>query len=388
MREPHDVTLVTPHRGDAALDGVDRWVSGLSHAQMAELLSERHVMLKLSRVEGMYGPPLEAFHMGATCVTTPVTGFDEYVDHGWNGVVVGWDDPHGTARALDLLARDRARLALMRDNALATARAWPSWEQSSRFMALALRAIHREPPPEPRAAGRQAHLGLRQRALREPARSSRDRDPARDRGGHQGAEDVAVGAGHPRAPTTAPAPRSGASATRCAGCAAAASRRGRAVRAARRDVAEEVAHERRPHARGAVLLGLLAPADAHALEGVGEGARRRGDVRELLGEAHLDVVQAALEAVGRAQRLADHEVPGREVQQHAVLEGRVGLVVDVEGDLVAVEQPLELLDLDPEGDVQAVEAVLDVEQPALAVHASSARRRASAATPTIGRTGR
>jgi hypothetical protein len=66
---------------------------------------------------------------------------------------VGWDDPHGTARALDLLARDRARLQRLRDNALATARAWPSWEQSSRFMALALRAIHREPPPNPRAAG-------------------------------------------------------------------------------------------------------------------------------------------------------------------------------------------------------------------------------------------
>ena len=110
-------------------------------------------MLKLSRVEGMYGPPLEAFHMGATCVTTPVTGFDEYVDHGWNGVVVGWDDPHGTARALDLLARDRLRLERLRHNALATARAWPSWEQSSRFMALALHTIHREPPPDPRAAG-------------------------------------------------------------------------------------------------------------------------------------------------------------------------------------------------------------------------------------------
>jgi glycosyltransferase involved in cell wall biosynthesis len=131
MREPRDVTLVTPHPGDAALDGVDRWVSGLTHQQMAVLLRERHVMLKLSRVEGMYGPPLEAFHMGATCVTTPVTGFDEYVRHAWNGVVVGWDDPHGTARALDLLARDRARLHHLRTNALATARAWPSWEQST-----------------------------------------------------------------------------------------------------------------------------------------------------------------------------------------------------------------------------------------------------------------
>jgi glycosyltransferase involved in cell wall biosynthesis len=153
MREPHEVTLVTPHRGDAAPDGVDRWVSGLSHAELAELLRKHHVMLKLSRVEGMYGPPLEAFHMGVTCVTTPVTGFDEYVHHGWNGVVVGWDDPRGTARALDLLARDRARLHHLRHNALATARAWPSWEQSSRFMALALRAICREPPPDPRPSG-------------------------------------------------------------------------------------------------------------------------------------------------------------------------------------------------------------------------------------------
>jgi hypothetical protein len=52
-----------------------------------------------------------------------------------------------------VLARDRAHLERLRDNALATARAWPSWEQSSRFMALALRAIHRDPPPHPRAAG-------------------------------------------------------------------------------------------------------------------------------------------------------------------------------------------------------------------------------------------
>ena len=153
MRERHHLTLVTPHASDAQLDGVDRWLSGLSHAEMAELLAGEHVMLKLTRVEGMYGPPLEAFHMGATCVTTPVTGFDEYIRHAHNGLVVGWDDPRGTARALDLLARDRGLLHRLRMNALQTARAWPSWEQSSRFMALALHAVLREPPPDPRAAG-------------------------------------------------------------------------------------------------------------------------------------------------------------------------------------------------------------------------------------------
>ena len=84
---------------------------------------ERHdVVLKLSRVEGMFGPPLEGFHRGATCVVTPVTGHDEYVEHGVNGLVIDWDDERGTARALDLLARDASLLHLLRSNALATAR--------------------------------------------------------------------------------------------------------------------------------------------------------------------------------------------------------------------------------------------------------------------------
>jgi len=46
------------------------------------------VLLKLSSVEGMFGPPLEAFHRGATAVVTPVTE-----DYGWRvGRVV---DPYG-----------------------------------------------------------------------------------------------------------------------------------------------------------------------------------------------------------------------------------------------------------------------------------------------------
>jgi glycosyltransferase involved in cell wall biosynthesis len=173
MAEPRHVTLVTPHLADGALPGVDEAVTGLSHAQMAQLLHERHVLLKLTRVEGMYGPPLEAFHMGATTVTTPVTGFDEYIRHGHNGVVVGWDDLHGTARALDGLARDRANLHRLRTNALATARTWPSWEQSSAVMALALHQIAREPPPDPRGAGMRltsdfaTALAEQQRVLRE-----------------------------------------------------------------------------------------------------------------------------------------------------------------------------------------------------------------------------
>jgi O-antigen biosynthesis protein len=130
-------------------------VGPLTPHEMAELYAASDVVLKLSRVEGMYGPPLEGFHMGATCVTTPVTGHDEYVEHGWNGLVVDWDDAKGTARQLDLLARDRRLLHFLRTNALATARSWPSWEQAGTFMAAALGAIRRAPAPDVADGARQ-----------------------------------------------------------------------------------------------------------------------------------------------------------------------------------------------------------------------------------------
>jgi hypothetical protein len=109
----------------------------------------------------MFGPPLEGFHRGATCVVTPVTGHEEYVEHGWNGLLTDWDDLLGTARQLDLLARDRELLRFLRANALETARAWPSWEQSSQFMAAALLAIRREPRPDGAAASARLLADLR-----------------------------------------------------------------------------------------------------------------------------------------------------------------------------------------------------------------------------------
>jgi glycosyltransferase involved in cell wall biosynthesis len=149
MREPRVVTLVSPDLDAARGAAADRVVARLTLAEMAGEYAKSDVVVKLSRVEGMFGPPLEGFHGGATCVVTPVTGHDEYVVDGWNGLVVHWDDERGTARTLDLLARDRGYLHLLRTNALATARAWPSSRQAAGMMALTLRQIHREPSPDP-----------------------------------------------------------------------------------------------------------------------------------------------------------------------------------------------------------------------------------------------
>jgi len=149
---PNDVTVVSADR--TGLSGkYDRVVGPLTHRELAKIYAETDVLLKLSRVEGMFGPPLEAFHRGATCVVTPVTGHEEYVVHGWNGIVVDWDDTRGTARMLDLLARDRRYLHFLRTNAVATARGWPSWDQSAQFMAVALETIRARPAEGTQAEG-------------------------------------------------------------------------------------------------------------------------------------------------------------------------------------------------------------------------------------------
>ena len=122
---------------------------------MPAVYDDADVLLKLSRVEGVFTPPLEAFHRGATCVVTPVSGHDEYVVHGANGLVADWDDPHGAATRLDLLATDRELLARLRGGGLQTARGWPSAEQAAATMDAALQAIVAEPPPSADAAAAQ-----------------------------------------------------------------------------------------------------------------------------------------------------------------------------------------------------------------------------------------
>jgi hypothetical protein len=134
---------------DAGELEVDRALGGLEQAELARLYGEHDVLVKLSRFEGLGLPPLEGFHLGLPCIVTPYGGHAEYVEHGRNGLVVGFDDLPATTRWLYILAADEKLLGRLSRGALDTAAAWPDPAQSSAQLADALRAIAGAPAPSP-----------------------------------------------------------------------------------------------------------------------------------------------------------------------------------------------------------------------------------------------
>jgi len=145
MEEPATLTLAALAPDGTDEVGADRVLVGLSPEEMAALYAESDVILKLSRVEGLGMAPLEAFHVGVPCVVTPYPGHEDYVEHGENGLVTGFDDVPATARWLDLLARDRGLLRRLGEGARRTAEAWPDGERSTALLADALREIASRP---------------------------------------------------------------------------------------------------------------------------------------------------------------------------------------------------------------------------------------------------
>lgn len=147
MTAPFEAVFVVPDPAayGPTLGDIGKAEGPLTGEQLCDRYEWADVILKLSRVEGMFGPPLEAFHRGATCVVWPVTGHDEYIVHGENGIVVDWDDLAGTARWLDILAGDRALLDRLQRSALATARRWPDWRSAAAEMSDALKSLAARP---------------------------------------------------------------------------------------------------------------------------------------------------------------------------------------------------------------------------------------------------
>jgi len=111
--------------------GVDRVYSQVAIIEAAEVYASCDVVVKLSYVEGMFGPPLEIFHCGGTAIVYDVTGYDEYIIDNVNALVIQTDDEQAVIQAINSLVENSDKLLQLKKNASCTANKWLGWKESS-----------------------------------------------------------------------------------------------------------------------------------------------------------------------------------------------------------------------------------------------------------------
>ncbi|GAA5622931.1 D-inositol-3-phosphate glycosyltransferase [Brucella sp. NBRC 12952] len=122
----------------------DRFFERVPFGLMPQIYSSCDVFLKMSRVEGFFGPPMEAMACGCSVVVGKVTGYDEYIEHQKNALVVEQGDIAGAKKAVQRLINDEdLRNQLIAEGHL-TANAW-SWEKSFHAMHALVNAKTKKP---------------------------------------------------------------------------------------------------------------------------------------------------------------------------------------------------------------------------------------------------
>ncbi len=125
--------------------GASRVFSKVPISRVGDIYRSCDVLVKLSTVEGMFGPPLEMFHCGGTAITSDVTGHDEYMVHGTNGLVVRRGHESEVVDHLRRLQADRTMLNSLKAGAIASAGRWPDWPASTLAFAKYLENLIESP---------------------------------------------------------------------------------------------------------------------------------------------------------------------------------------------------------------------------------------------------
>jgi len=111
----------------------DKFFEAVPFVEMRKIYSSCDIFLKMSRVEGFFGPPLEAMACGCSVVVGKVTGYDEYIIHEHNALVVDQGDVQSAHNSVDRLINDSELRMRLISNGFETAKEW-TWEQSARCM--------------------------------------------------------------------------------------------------------------------------------------------------------------------------------------------------------------------------------------------------------------
>ncbi len=107
----------------------DRFFTQVPMLHMKHIYSSCDILLKLSQVEGFFGPPMEMMACGGTAVVGNCTGHDEYIVDGYNALVVPLGNLEHAKQVLNRLIHDHGLRMQLSLNGKQTAAQW-RWDQT------------------------------------------------------------------------------------------------------------------------------------------------------------------------------------------------------------------------------------------------------------------
>ena len=108
---------------------VDKFFYKVDFNKMKHIYASCDILVKLSSVEGFFGPPLEMMACGGVCVVSDVTGYDEYIVDEHNALVIPNGDVDLAHKALKRLIEDKELYSKLQKNGRITADSM-QWEDS------------------------------------------------------------------------------------------------------------------------------------------------------------------------------------------------------------------------------------------------------------------
>ena len=98
----------------------DHFFEKVPMQDMRKIYSSCDILLKLSRVEGFFGPPLEMMACGGVSIVAKVTGYDEYIIDGYNALVTEPGNIKKTKKLLQKLIDDKKLYNHLKSNSQKT----------------------------------------------------------------------------------------------------------------------------------------------------------------------------------------------------------------------------------------------------------------------------
>ena len=111
----------------------DKFFEKVNMQDMKTIYSSCDILIKTSKVEGFFGPPLEMMACGGVPIVFKVSGYDEYIEDGKNALVADAGDIKKATELLAKLVNDKNLYNALKQNCHETVELW-TWERSIDYL--------------------------------------------------------------------------------------------------------------------------------------------------------------------------------------------------------------------------------------------------------------